>query len=190
MSNTIVSETAAAILFLRWLKGDSPWSKVSRNTFQHQSANAESAKHHINSPREPIVCAAVTHAGLGSGVFGFDTAAPSSLIFSSRSGNCSAFNWASFCQPPNETLSQSLFGCSLHFCLLLLLSLLACQGSKSNISNFKNSTMLHLYFRKWRCFEGLQNHEKAENNPLSSFLPLHCQYSKEFGHKCWSSSGW
>lgn len=158
-SNTIVSETAAAMLFLWWLKGDSPWSKVPRNTFQHQSANTESAKHHhINSPTEPIVCAAVTCACLGSGVFGFDTTAPSSLIFSSRSGNCYAFNWASFCQPPKETLPQSLSGCSLHFCLLLLLSLLACQSSKSNISNLKNSTMPHLYFRKWRCFEGLQNH--------------------------------
>lgn len=43
MSNAIVSKTAAALLFLRWLKGESPWSKVPRNPFQHQFANTECA---------------------------------------------------------------------------------------------------------------------------------------------------
>lgn len=89
----------------------------------------------LQSTTEPTVCAAATHACLGSGVFVFDTTTSFSLIFPSRSGNCSAFSWVSFCQPPKETLPQSLS--SFHFCLLLLLSLLACWGSKSNISNFK-----------------------------------------------------
>lgn len=113
-----------------------------QNTFQYQSANTESAEHHINSPTEPIICAAVTHACLGSGVFVFNTTTPFPLIFSSRSGNCSAFNWASFCQPPKETFPQSLSDCPFHFCLLLLLSLLACWGSKSNISNLKTPLCL------------------------------------------------
>lgn len=65
-----------------------------------------------------------------------------SLIFCSRSGNCSAFSWDSFCQPRKETLPQSLSGCSFYFCLLLLHSLLACWGSKSNISNLKKPLCL------------------------------------------------